>query len=79
MFKLESTGQYQGYHYKLLTQKASMKPGYGFVSMIEIGGILQDSSLKTKASAYEAHQDGLRYLKQLIHTFPTSKKTINHR
>lgn len=77
MFKLENTGQYQGYHYKLLTQKASRKPGYGFVSMIEIGGVKQDAPLKTKANAYEAHQDGLRYLKQFIDAAPVPKKMVN--
>lgn len=73
MFKLEKNGCYQGYAYTLTTQKASLRPGYGFISRIEIEGVQQEATLATKANAYEAHQEGLRYLKQLVETYPVVK------
>ena len=70
MFKLVNEGQYQGYTYQIVTQKASPKPGYGFIATIAIGGVIQETPLETKANAYEAHQEGMSYFRQLVDTYP---------
>ncbi len=70
MFKLVNEGQYQGYTYRIVTQKASQKPGYGFIAEVEIGGVVQETPFATKANAYEAHQEGMSYFRQLVDTYP---------